>query len=67
MDQVQRFRWSKSLPEQVYSVTSYFRDYKDRDGLKLPRAIAVKRAEGDLEFTIGKIQPNAKIDESIFQ
>lgn len=67
MDQVQRFRWNKSDPEVAYAVKSYFRDYKDQDGLKLPRVIAVSRTEGELLFNVSKIQPDAKIDDSVFQ
>ncbi len=67
MDQVQRFRWTKSDPEVEYAVKSYFKDYKDQDGLKLPRMIAITRSDGDLLFNVSKIQPNAKIDDSVFQ
>lgn len=67
MDQVQRFRWQKSDPEVAYAVTSYFRDYKDHGGMKLPHLIAVRRGEGDLLFRVNTIQPNAKINDSVFK
>lgn len=67
MDQVQRFRWNKNDPEVAYSVTSYFREYKDHAGMKLPRVIAVRRGEGDLLFRLSTIHPNAKIADSVFE
>lgn len=67
MDQVQRFRMSKSQPEVAYPVESYFRDYADHGGLKLPRLIAISRDVGELQFNVTKFEPNAAIDDSIFK
>lgn len=67
MDQVLRFRRSKDGSEAVYRARSFFRNYRDQDGLKLPRVVAVKKSWGELLFGVTKIQPDPKIDESVFQ
>jgi len=67
MDQVQRFRQSKDDPEIVYRIRSFFREYRNHDGLKLPQVISVRTGVHDLLFQITKIEPNAKIDNSVFQ
>ncbi|HKD81455.1 MAG TPA: hypothetical protein VKH81_17310 [Candidatus Angelobacter sp.] len=67
MDQVQRFRGKDNEAAVVYRVRSIFRNYRDQDGLKLPRVIAVKMGRDDLLFGVTKIQPNAKIDDSVFR
>jgi hypothetical protein len=67
MDQVQRFRQAKGLPEMAYAVTSYFRDYRQFGALKLPQQIAVSRSLGDLIFELGNVKANVEIPESVFQ
>jgi hypothetical protein len=67
MDQVQRFSEAKNLPEMAYSVTSYFRDYRQYGSLKLPQQIAVSRSIGDLIFELGSVKANVEIPESVFK
>lgn len=67
MDQVQRFRTSKDQPETGDVVESYFRDYDDRGGVKLPRTIVISRLQGELQFDVANVRPNAKIDDSMFK
>lgn len=67
MDQVQHYQLTREQREQVYAVETYFRDYTDRDGMKLPRMIAISRPEGELLFDITRFRPNAPIDDAVFQ
>jgi len=67
MDQVQRFRQAKDLPEMAYAVTSYFRDYRQYGALKLPEHIAVSRSVGDLIFELGSVNANVEIPDSVFK
>jgi hypothetical protein len=67
MDQVQRFREAKTLPEMAYAVTTYFRDYREFGALKLPQQIAVSRSIGDLVFELGSVKANVEIPESVFK
>lgn len=67
MDQVQRFREAKTLPEMAYAVISYFRDYRQYGSLRLPQQIAVSRSIGDLIFELGNVKANVEIPESVFQ
>jgi|ERR1051326_100737 hypothetical protein len=67
IDQVQRYRQAKGLPEMAYAVTSYFRDYRQYGALKLPQHIAVSRSGGDLLFELGSVKANVEIPESVFR
>jgi hypothetical protein len=67
MDQVQRFREAKNLPEMAYAVTTYFQDYRQYGALKLPQHIAVSRDVGDLIFELGSVKANVEIPESEFR
>lgn len=67
MDQVQRYREAKNLPEMAYAVTSYFRDYRQFGALKLPQQIAVSRSLGDLVFELESVKTNVEIPESVFR
>jgi hypothetical protein len=64
MDQVYHYRGKNNASEVPYTVRSYFKDYKDHDGVKLPHLIVVSEVE-DLLFKVSNIQPNAKIDDSV--
>jgi len=66
MDQVYHYRGKNNASEVPYTVRSYFKDYKDHDGVKLPHLIVVSEVE-DLLFKVSNIQPNAKIDDSVLQ
>ena len=67
MDQVQRFRQAKDLPEMAYAITTYFQDYRQYGGLKLPQHIAVSRSVGDLIFELGSVKTNVEILDSVFR
>lgn len=67
MDQLQLLEMGKNQPEIIEAVESYFRDYTNYQGVKLPRSIAIKRRAGELQFNVARVQPNAKIDDSVFR
>jgi len=67
IDQVQRYRQAKGLPEMAYAVPSYFRDYRQYGALKLPQHIAISRSGGDLLFELGSVKANVEIPESVFR
>jgi len=67
MDWVERIRRFKDGPETEQVVRSYFTDYKESFGLKLPRVIRISRPQGESELKLSKIEANVKIDDSVFQ
>lgn len=67
MDWVERLRRFKDGPETEQVVRSYFTDYKEGFGLKLPRVIRISRPQGESELKLTKIEANVKIDDSVFQ
>src|SRR6185437_641955 len=67
MDQVERIRRFKDGPETEQVVKSYFTDYEESFGLKLPRVIRISRPQGESELKLSKIEANVKIDDSVFQ
>jgi hypothetical protein len=67
MDQVERLRRFKDGPETDQVVRSYFADYEESFGLKLPRVIKISRPQGDSELKLSKIEANVKIDDSMFE
>lgn len=67
MDQVERLRRFKDGPETEQVVRSYFADYKESFGLKLPRVIRISRPQGESELKLSKIEANVKIDDSVLQ
>jgi hypothetical protein len=67
MDQVERFRRTKDGPENARIVQSYFTDYKESGGLKLPCAVRISRPQVEFELKIAKFEPNVKIEDSVFQ
>jgi hypothetical protein len=67
MDWVERLRTFKDGPETEQVVQSYFTDYKESFGLKLPRVIRISRPQGESELKLSKIEANVKIDDSVFQ
>lgn len=67
MDQVERFRLTKDGPQAARLVQSYFSDFKESGGLRLPRVIRIIRPQGEAELKLSKIEANVKIDETVFQ
>jgi hypothetical protein len=67
MDQVERLRRTKDGPETARLVRSYFSDYKDSGGLRLPRVIKIIRPDADSELKLSHIEANAKVDDSVFE
>jgi hypothetical protein len=67
MDQVQRLRQAKGLPEAVYAISSYFEDYRQFGTVKLPQRIVVNRFQVDLVFELGSVKANVEIPESEFR
>ncbi len=67
MDQVKRIRRFKDGPETEQVVRSYFTDYRESFGLKLPRVIRISRPQGDSELKLSEVEANVKIDDSVFQ
>ena len=67
MDQVQRFRRAKGMPEIAYAIVTYFRDYQQFGALKLPREIAVSRDVGDLVFHVDHVKAGVDIPDSAFR
>ena len=67
MDQVERIRRFKDGPQTEQIVRSYFTDYMETSGLKLPRIIRISRPQGESELKLSNIETNVKIDDSVFQ
>ncbi len=67
VDQVERFRRTKEGPESARIVQSYFSDYREIDGLRLPRAVRISRPQAEFELKIAKFEPNVNVDDSVFQ
>jgi hypothetical protein len=67
MDQMERVQQTRAGPQTEQIVRSYFSDYKESFGLKLPRVIRISRPQGDSELKLSEIEPNVKIDNSVFQ
>ncbi len=66
LDQVQRFRDTKTGPEMAYRLESYYSDYRDVDGITLPRTISINRAEGDFLFAATSVKTGIDVDDSVF-
>ena len=68
MDQVQRHRPGNGLPETANRIISYFRDYREIDGLKLPREVVMSLGlSGDLTFQIAHVKTGVQIPDSEFR
>lgn len=67
MDQVERFRRTKDGPENARIVQTYFSDYRESDGLMLPRAMRISRPQVEFELKVARLETNVKIEESVFQ
>ena len=67
MDQVERIRRFKDGPETEQVVKSYFTDYEEGFGLKLPRVIRISRPQGQSELKLSEVEANVEIDHSVFQ
>jgi hypothetical protein len=66
MDWVERIRRFKYSPETEQVVRSYFSDYKESFGIKLPHVIRISRPQGESELKLSEIEANVKIDRSVF-
>jgi hypothetical protein len=67
MDRVERVKQTRDGPQTEQIVRSYFTDYKESFGLKLPRVIRISRPQGESELKLSNIEANVKIDDSVFQ
>lgn len=66
LDWVERIRRFKDGPETEQVVRSYFADYQESFGLKLPRVIRISRPQGESRLKLSEIEANVKIDKSVF-
>lgn len=67
IDQVERFRRTKNGQESARIVESYFSNYKESGGLRLPCVVRISRPQVEFELKIGKLEPNVTIDDPVFQ
>lgn len=65
MDQLQRYRMARDLPEKVYAVVSYFRNYRQLGTLNLPQEIAISH-DPELVFKITNVKTGVEISDSEF-
>jgi len=65
MDQMQRYRAAKDLPEKVYAVVTYFRNYRQLGALKLPQEIAISQYP-ELVFEFSHVKYSEQIPDSAF-
>lgn len=65
MDQAQRFRPAKG-EEGAYMVETYFSDYKETDGLQVPRTIGFRCSLCGIQLNIRRVATNAPIEDSKF-
>jgi hypothetical protein len=67
MDLAQRVRQSEGGPESAYKVETYYSDYRDSGGIKLPRKIRASAADGDLVLDVYQVHTNAPVSDSVFR
>jgi hypothetical protein len=65
MDQLQRYRMAKDLPEKVYAVVTYFRNYRQLGALKLPQEIVISQYP-ELVFEFTNVKYSEEIPDSAF-
>ena len=65
MDQLQRYRMDKNLPEKAYAVVTYFRNYRQLGALKLPQEIVISH-DPELVFEFTHVKYSEEIPDSAF-
>jgi hypothetical protein len=65
-DSVQRVRLQKNGQEIAYKVESYYTDYRDSDGIRLPRKIRVNASEGDFVLDVQGVHVNSPVEDPFF-
>jgi hypothetical protein len=65
MDQLQRYRMAKDLPEKAYAVVTYFRNYRQLGALKLPQEIVISH-DPELVFEFTHVKYSEEIPDSAF-
>lgn len=65
MDQLQRYRKAKDLPEKFYAVVTYFRNYHQLGALRLPQEIVVNH-DPELVFEFTHVKYGEEIPDSAF-
>ena len=65
MDQLQRYRMAKDLPEKFYAVVTYFRNYRQLGALRLPQEIVVNH-DPELVFEFTHVKYGEEIPDSAF-
>jgi hypothetical protein len=65
MDQMQRYRMAKDLPEKTYAVVTYFRNYRQLGALKLPQEIVISH-DPELVFEFIHVKYSEEIPDSAF-
>jgi hypothetical protein len=65
MDQLQRYRMAKNLPEKAYAVVTYFRNYRQLGALKLPQEIVISQFP-ELVFEFTNVKYGEEIPDSAF-
>jgi hypothetical protein len=67
MDLAQRMRMQKDGPEFAYKVETYYSDYRDSGGIKLPRQIRATSSDGDIVLSIHDVGTNRPVNDSVFR
>jgi hypothetical protein len=67
VDLVERIRLQKDGPESAYKVETYFSDYRDSGGIRLPRTIRATAHNGDLVLEVHDARTNSPINDSVFR
>jgi hypothetical protein len=65
MDQLQRYRMAKDLPEKAYAVVTYFRNYRQLGALRLPQQIVISH-DPELVFEFTNVKYSEEIPDSAF-
>lgn len=65
MDQLQRYRMAKDLPEKAYAVVTYFRNYRQVGALKVPQEIVISH-DPELVFEFTHVKYGEEIPDSAF-
>jgi type III secretion system FlhB-like substrate exporter len=66
MDQLQRYRIAKDLPEKAYAVVTYFHNYRQLGALKLPQEIVISH-DPELVFEFTNVKYSEEIPDSAFR
>lgn len=65
IDQAQRVRSSKG-EEAAYEIETYFSDYKEIDGLLLPRTVTFRCSACGIQLNLERITTNAPVEDATF-